>query len=126
MKWLHNILKGISLTSALFVFQACYGTPQDPLHEYGEALLDFNVKAADTGDALEGIRILARTTPQDQDWFEVASTDARGHASAFLPYINNEPGPFVRFEDTTGVYSLKDTSFTDLRQREIAITLTKE
>ena len=28
MKWLHNLLKGISLTAALFVFQACYGTPE--------------------------------------------------------------------------------------------------
>ncbi|MBR1570175.1 MAG: hypothetical protein IJ651_10035 [Bacteroidales bacterium] len=27
MKWIRNILKGISLTAALFVFQACYGTP---------------------------------------------------------------------------------------------------
>ena len=30
MKWLRNILKGLSLTTALFVFQACYGTP--PVH----------------------------------------------------------------------------------------------
>ena len=28
MKWLRNILKGVSLTAALFVFQACYGAPQ--------------------------------------------------------------------------------------------------
>ena len=28
MKWLHNLLKGLSLTAALFVFQACYGTPE--------------------------------------------------------------------------------------------------
>lgn len=27
MKWLHNLLKGLSLTAALFVVQACYGTP---------------------------------------------------------------------------------------------------
>ena len=27
MKWLHNLLKGVSLTACLFVFQACYGTP---------------------------------------------------------------------------------------------------
>jgi len=27
MKWLHKLLKGMSLTAALFVFQACYGTP---------------------------------------------------------------------------------------------------
>lgn len=26
-KWLHRALKGASLTTALFVFQACYGTP---------------------------------------------------------------------------------------------------
>ena len=26
-KWIHRILKGASLTTALFVFQACYGTP---------------------------------------------------------------------------------------------------
>ena len=26
-KWLRNLLKGVSLTAALFVFQACYGTP---------------------------------------------------------------------------------------------------
>ena len=33
MKWLHNILKGASLTGALFVFQACYGIPQPALWE---------------------------------------------------------------------------------------------
>ncbi len=27
-KWIHRGLKGLSLTTALFVFQACYGTPQ--------------------------------------------------------------------------------------------------
>ena len=30
MKWLRNILKGVSLCAALFVFQACYGAPQVP------------------------------------------------------------------------------------------------
>ena len=33
MKWLRNILKGVSLTAALFVFQACYGAPQVPEEE---------------------------------------------------------------------------------------------
>ena len=27
MKWIRNLLKGFSLTAALFVFQACYGSP---------------------------------------------------------------------------------------------------
>ena len=35
MKWLHHLLRGVSLTAALFVFQACYGTPtaQMPLED---------------------------------------------------------------------------------------------
>ena len=28
MKWLHNILRASSLATALFIFQACYGSPQ--------------------------------------------------------------------------------------------------
>ena len=39
MKWLRNILKGVSLTAALFVFQACYGAPQVPDEEVREAEL---------------------------------------------------------------------------------------
>ena len=30
MKWLRHLLRGASLTAALFVFQACYGTPPAP------------------------------------------------------------------------------------------------
>ena len=29
-QWIHHALKGASLTTALFVFQACYGTPPGP------------------------------------------------------------------------------------------------
>ena len=36
-KRIHNLLKGISLTAALFVFQACYGTPVPPPAEELEA-----------------------------------------------------------------------------------------
>lgn len=28
MKIIRKLMKGLSLTSALFIFQACYGTPQ--------------------------------------------------------------------------------------------------
>ena len=40
MKWLRNILKGVSLTAALFVFQACYGAPQIPEEEAGQAMVE--------------------------------------------------------------------------------------
>ena len=34
-KWIRRILKGASLTTALFVFQACYGTPVPDPSRYG-------------------------------------------------------------------------------------------
>ena len=41
MKWLHNLLKGASLTTALFIFQACYGMPQPALYaEDGKLYVD--------------------------------------------------------------------------------------
>lgn len=35
-KWIHRALKGASLTTALFVFQACYGTPPVPAQAESE------------------------------------------------------------------------------------------
>ena len=42
MKWLRKLLKGMSLTAALFVFQACYGTPAG----YPDDFFDENVVEA--------------------------------------------------------------------------------
>lgn len=42
-KWIHHVLKGASLTAALFVFQACYGTPPAPYElpdDEGSAVVD--------------------------------------------------------------------------------------
>ena len=33
MKWFRRILRGASATAVLFMFQACYGTPQVPYEE---------------------------------------------------------------------------------------------
>ena len=40
-KWIHRALKGASLTAALFVFQACYGTPPsvDMMGEPGDVIV---------------------------------------------------------------------------------------
>ena len=42
-KWLHRALKGASLTTALFVFQACYGTPPGPNMEEFEVGIDLEI-----------------------------------------------------------------------------------
>lgn len=46
MKWLRNILKGVSLTAALFVFQACYGAPQVPEEELDMAQVETKAEEA--------------------------------------------------------------------------------
>ena len=47
-RWLRYLLKGASLTGALFVFQACYGTP--PVRQVQE---DVEVVADDEGETVQ-------------------------------------------------------------------------
>ena len=123
MKWLHNFLKGCSLTGALFVFQACYGTPDAPFYgETGMAPMSFTVFSHQTGEPLQGVRVLGSAYergPQD----ELGVTDADGRCRANLPYIRNVQGPYLRFEDAEGKFMSKDTVLADLQEREIIIKM---
>ena len=60
-KILRTILKGVSLTGALFVFQACYGTPQTLDSVPYE---DDEVMAVDT---LSSEDVLAEDVEEDSD-----------------------------------------------------------
>ena len=123
MKWLRNILKGATLSTALFIFQACYGTPQDAWYnEGGLAPMSFSLVSRTTGQPLEGISILASEhgTPER----EIGVTDANGKCQVEIPYIRNIEGPSLRFSDPSGVYQPIDTTLTDLRNRDILIELT--
>ena len=125
MRFLHNLLKGASLTGALFVFQACYGMPQAPLwEENGEAPMSFSLISRSTGEPLEGIRIKGGPWKQNMDREEVLGiTDANGRCRVQIPYFRNQGGPFLRFEDPQGAFIVKDTTLADLRDREIVIKL---
>lgn len=57
-----KILAGISLTSVLFVFQACYGSPQDA---EPDILIEGKVLSQNTGQAVEGIKIRVHGTTQN-------------------------------------------------------------
>lgn len=73
-KWIHHVLKGASLTAALFVFQACYGTPPAPYElpdEEGSAVVDEQgTKAAEEAGetaenaAREAVENVAGTTAE--------------------------------------------------------------
>jgi hypothetical protein len=123
MKLFRNLLKGLSLTSALFVVQACYGTPQPSMFgEGGEAPMSFTLVANDTGEPIEGIVISGKRV-EGYDGYELGTTGADGKCQVTIPYMRNIEGPFLKFEDPEGKYSAKDTTLTDLREREILVRL---
>lgn len=60
-KWTRKLFSGLSLTTALFVFQACYGSPQD---FENDLLVEGKVVSKSTGDAIKNIQILTSETMQ--------------------------------------------------------------
>ena len=125
MKILHNILKGASLTGALFVFQACYGMPQDSAYtEGGLAPMSFSLVSRATGEPLEGIQVKGGSWKRDMDREEsLGVTGEDGRCRVEIPYLRNVEGPYLRFEDPNGRFAAKDTSLADLRDRDIVIKL---
>ena len=119
MKWLHNLLKGISLTGALFVFQACYGSPHDPMWDSEDAQMSFSVVSHKTGEPLEGVRVLQK----DRGDRELGKTNAEGKCKVQFSYRTNYRGPYLRFEDGNELYAVKDTVLDDLTYREIIIKM---
>ena len=125
MKFLHNLLKGVSLTGALFVFQACYGIPQSPLYgDGGLAPMSFSLVSKTTGEPLEGIQVKGGTYKSDfKDDEPLGVTGADGRCRVEIPYARNLEGPYLRFEDPEGRFVIKDTTLADLRDRDIVIKL---
>lgn len=108
MKLLRKILKGASLTTALFVFQACYGTP-DWLHEESA---EFRVVSVEDGSPLDGIAIKSRAQANDNlDWILAGYTDESGAAQVYFGYTDYDK-PQFRFESEDGEYVVKDTVIT--------------
>lgn len=123
MKWLHNLLKGASLTTALFIFQACYGTVPGPLWEEGTAPMSFTLLSGSTGEPLEGIQIRSKVTRENSFGSALGVTGQDGRCDVSLLYFRNAEGPFVRFEDPEGRFQVKDTVLFDLRERNIVVSL---
>lgn len=123
MKILHNILKGVSLTGALFVFQACYGMPEPAFFEEGgTAPMSFTLVSHADGKPLEGVNIKA------SDWDSkpekiIGVTDENGKCTVQIPYRRNLEGPYIEFQAPAGSYYVKDTVLTDLRERDILVKL---
>jgi putative lipoprotein (rSAM/lipoprotein system) len=99
--FLRNVFKGLSATSFAFVFQACYGTPQDlgyDVHITG------TVTSKQTNEPIPGIKV----SVDDQPPCEL--TDENGQ---FSLYALQDSAYRVRFEDAdtlqNGAFLPKDT-----------------
>jgi hypothetical protein len=101
-----KIIGGISLTTALFVFQACYGTPQD----FGaDVFIQGLVKSKKTGKPIKGIKVSIADNPQYQYTNEDGS---------FSMYTEITESCKIMFEDIdliqNGAFFNKDTILTNL------------
>lgn len=115
--WVRKIIGGLSFTSAMFIFQACYGTPQD---FKADLLIEGKVKAQATGLPIKGIRVSVAGEEQD------LLTDEAG---SFSFYTLLKDSVTLRFEDIdntqNGSFAAKDTVLTDFSKQiflNIALT----
>lgn len=123
MKFIRKILKGVSLTAAMFVFQACYGEPPD----WPEYKINFRVVSDEDGTPIKDIKVASQPQSDNEnviyDWKLLGYTDSNGFCSGWL----YEPPLDIkfRFSDNDSVYAVKDTIFSNLSNDTIDIVLTK-
>jgi len=106
LSWRRKILGGLSLTTAAFIFQACYGTPQDMgLDIY----ITGQVRSGKTNNPVKGIKV----SVTDKLQYEI--TDAEGK---FSLYTETAEKYEIRFEDIdssqNGIFAAKDTLLTGI------------
>lgn len=99
--WKRKILGGLSLTSVLFVFQACYGSVQD----FGlDLLIEGKVKSKISGLPIKGIKVSVN------DNMQYSLTDENGRFSFYTEQLDSL---LIKFEDIdssqNGLFNNKDT-----------------
>lgn len=107
--FIRKILGGLSLTSALFIFQACYGTPQD----MGlDILVEGKVKSKTSGLPIKGIKVSDVINGQ----YDLTDNDG-----LFSFYTEKHENMKFRFEDVdnmeNGSFQNKDTLLTVIEEK---------
>lgn len=111
MRLIRKILKGISLTAAMFVFQACYGTQ----YYFDETNLTFRVVSEETGEPLPDVKVETQLAENDTTgggdnyWSLCCYTDSMGVADVYAITSSDLTSTKFRFTDTNSHYAVKDT-----------------
>lgn len=106
--WIRQIVRGLSFTSVMFIFQACYGTPDD----IGlDVFIEGHVTSKTTGLPIEGIKVSVPVTMQSM------LTDGVGN---FSFYTDLRDSIQLQFEDIDSIqgghYMNMDTVLTNLSE----------
>lgn len=107
MVHLRKILKCVSLTAAMFVFQACYGTGYDR----PDAIVTFRVLSAEDNSPIPDVKVIAQPQSNDEsyeyDWSLVGFTDSTGVSEGGVAMTGLDTK--FRFSDKDSLYAVKDT-----------------
>jgi hypothetical protein len=107
--WIRTLIGGLSFTSAMFIFQACYGTPQD----FGNDLfVEGQVKSKTSGTPIQGIKVSIKNNEQ----YEI--TDKDGQFSLYTEKLDQLSFQFSDIDSSdNGHYLDKDTTVTEISER---------
>jgi hypothetical protein len=75
------------------------------------------------GNPIQGVHIYVSVYDYQGKGDDLGVTGADGLCKIDLPYVRNEEGPFIKFEDPNGIYATKDTTLADLRERRVVVKL---
>ncbi len=99
--WLRNVVGGLSFTSALFIFQACYGMDMDHMPDM---LVEGKVTAKATGLPIRNILVFAEPDGNGMQ------TDEKGEFSFYSPIFDQIKLVFEDIDSTeNGKFQTKDT-----------------
>jgi len=110
-----KVLGFVSFSAALFIFQACYGAPQDT---EADVVIQGTVKSDTTGQTVAGIKVLFPETNQ------YVITDSTGYFHFYLPTQNSYELIFEDSDSTeNGSFNSLDTIIQGIPSEPIEISL---
>ena len=95
-RWFRNFLKGCSLTTALFIFQACYGTGPGYQRDLAEQEIEFQVTDGE-GNPISNAKVYAKLDENEVYWSDSTYTEDNGTAILYL-YNPEQVTPVLRVE----------------------------
>ena len=108
--WKKNLFRGLCLTSVAFVFQACYGTPQDLGFDI---LLEGKVVSRTTGLPIKGIKVSITDGPQ------YVYSDNEGNFGFYAEYRENLPLTFEDIDGTENKHFIKKDTLLKVNNKRI-------